>query len=352
MPGITLFLLLTLCPLTVYNHIDGKKRKGKAIVTLSFSAKVPADPNNLDDLDTRMKTDIKRLLDDGIPVIMSAGNKALEKNNGRYRTNVDTVPQIFEGTDYPAILVGMVDDAGNPHEASQRGPHVQVWAPGVNVETQDPDSDTSTLETGTSLSAPLLAGMLATYLAYDNVPFDTAPGKLAAAAKKYLIDHASWERQPDSKVLWNEVDEAHNPKKASAATAPTYQTSGPPPATAPYAQGICGVHITQMALVYNPDGEYELEVLMTDNNHAQIGYTQPQHANAIHPLQFQSKLEDLLVCVPEAQHDYIAFALGAQQWPSDGDFAQGAVPSCSVGGWDGEVQVKLSFLTCINKLYG
>jgi len=37
-----------------------------------------------------------------------------------------------------------------------------------------------------------MAGMLATYLAYDTVPFDTTPDKLAAAAKHYLIDHANW----------------------------------------------------------------------------------------------------------------------------------------------------------------
>ena len=78
---------------------------------------------------------------------------------------------------------------------------------------------------------------------------------------------------------------------------------------------------------------------MTDNDHNQIGYTQPLGGNdgysASNPLQFQSKLEAVLTCVPEKQNDYIQFYLGAQAWPSDGDFAPEAVPSCTVGGWDG-----------------
>ena len=154
------------------------------------------------------------------------------------------------------------------------------------------------------------------------------------------------------KVLWNEVDEAHNPKRADAASAatslattgpapfPTSQTSGPPPATAPYKQGVCGIHVKQTTVAGDPGGEYELEVLMTDNGKAQIGYNRPIQVNASHPLDFQSKLEDVLVCVPESQNDYIAFALGAQQWPSNGNFASGAVPGCSVGGWDGDTLVR------------
>ena len=87
------------------------------------------------------------------------------------------------------------------------------------------------------------------------------------------------------------------------------------------------------------DGTYDLDVLMTDNSGAQIGYTEPLGGTdgytASNPLQFESKLEDVLTCVPEKDHDYIQFYLGQQAWPSDGDFADGAVPSCSVGGWDG-----------------
>ena len=89
---------------------------------------------------------------------------------------------------------------------------------------------------------------------------------------------------------------------------------------------------------------------MTDNDGNQIGYTQPLgdasgenyvppddnkgYSNS-NPLKFQSKLEDVLICIPENQNDYIAFQLGQQGWASNGDFADGAVPGCDVGGWDG-----------------
>lgn len=43
--------------------------------------------------------------------------------------------------------------------------------------------------TGTTFSAPLMAGILATYLASISVLFDTTSGKLISAAKQHLIDH-------------------------------------------------------------------------------------------------------------------------------------------------------------------
>ncbi len=94
-----------------------------------------------------------------------------------------------------------------------------------------------------------------------------------------------------------------------------------------------------MEVAISPNGEYKLEVTMTHNNKAQIGYTEPTQANATHPLHFQSKLEEVLVCVPETQNDYIAFALGAQQWPSNGKFVLGAVPSRTENKWSGGILV-------------
>lgn len=38
-----------------------------------------------------------------------------------------------------------------------------------------------------------------------------------------------------------------------------------------------------------------------------------------------------MVVRPESQNDYIAFALGAQVWPSS---QKDGIPSCTVGGWD------------------
>lgn len=205
----------------------------------------------------------------------------------------------------------------------------------------------------------MVAGVLANFLAYDTIPFVITNKNLPTEAKKFLKTKASWNRIPDVPAIWNRVTEADNPKKGGAASiqsttqaATTVQsttqaaTTVPPttqasPATAtpiaPYAQGTCHIHVHQWSR--DGDGKYDLEVLMTDNGGNQIGYTQPLGGadgyTASDPLQFQSKLEEVLTCVPEKEHDYIQFYLGQQAWPSDGDFVSGAIPSCSVGGWDG-----------------
>jgi hypothetical protein len=69
--------------LQVYKHIDKNNRRGKAIVTLSWGTEGPVDPNNLGPTFEQMRDNIKKLLDEGIPVIMAAGNYAQEKFNGQ-----------------------------------------------------------------------------------------------------------------------------------------------------------------------------------------------------------------------------------------------------------------------------
>ena len=142
---------------------------------------------------------------------------------------------------------------------------------------------------------------------------------------------------------------------STTSAAPAVTTS----AVAPYAQGTCHIHVKQWDI--DGSGLYDLEVTMTDNDGNQIGYTQPlgddSSVNYVppsdndgysdsNPLSFQSKLEDILGCRPEKHDDYIAFGLGDQAWPSDGDFADGNVPSCTVGGWDGADDPE-QYLVCI-----
>ena len=151
-----------------------------------------------------MKKNIKVLLDNDVPVFVSAGNHAVEKDKGGNiirRPNVDTTPGIFEGENYPLIVVGAVNFDGTTYFGSQAGPHVQLWAPGVDVSVQKRDDDGERITQGTSYATSLMAGMLATYLAYDTVPFDTSEGNLVAAAKNYLVNKASWARAQSLKAL-------------------------------------------------------------------------------------------------------------------------------------------------------
>lgn len=50
-------------------------------------------------------------------------------------------------------------------------------------------------------ATPLVPGVLANLLVYDEVPSDTSTGHVAANAKKSLQDMASWTRQPNVKVI-------------------------------------------------------------------------------------------------------------------------------------------------------
>lgn len=204
--------------------------------------------------------------------------------------------------------------------------------------------------TDSCLAAPLVAGVLANFLTYDPIPFDTENADIVFVhkAKDYLKNTANWARKDDVKAIWNLVDEEHNPKKTDAASPETSTEEAPaiktqwvsvptPKPVAPYAQGTCHIHVKQWAMNGRNDGDYDLEVAMTDNDGNQIGYTERGGPYSdSDPLEFKSKLEDPLWCKPEDRNDYIAFAAGGQAWPSNGEFADGAVPSCSVGGWDGD----------------
>ena len=56
--------------------------------------------------------------------------------------------------------------------------------------------------------------MLAYFLSFDTVPFDTTTGSLAKNARDFMINTASWRRENDPdlpNVAWNLVTEAQNP---------------------------------------------------------------------------------------------------------------------------------------------
>lgn len=74
---------------------------------------------------------------------------------------------------------------------------------------------------------------------------------------------------------------------------------------------------------------------MKDAAGTQIGWQVHTAADATSPLMVKSKLEDVFVITPEEQHSYIQYTLGSQSWPSNGNFANGQVPRCTVGGYDG-----------------
>jgi len=177
-------------------------------------------------------------------------------------------------------------------------------------------------------AAPFVAGVLANFLTYNPVPFNTDDHKVAAKAKNFLQDTANWQRKQDVKVIWNLVTKADNPPKGEP-IAQKPDTSGPAPTSAPYAPGTCSLDLNQTK-TDNTDktGEYLLEPLITDNSGAQIGYTEPEAITPDHPLGLQSKLKELLKMSPiKDHHGSVKFALGQQMWDTTQNDA-GKIPYC------------------------
>ena len=104
----------------------------------------------------------------------------------------------------------------------------------------------------------------------------------------------------------------------------------------PYAPGTCGLHLTQWDMRrIQPAPRYDVEVHIFDNAKTEIGTQARVGCDASYPVSVSSALEDDLVVTAESQHDYIAFGLGKQTWPSNGKFGDSDTHnSCSVGGWD------------------
>ena len=195
-------------------------------------------------------------MENGVIVVCAAGNAADERDDrGDLRSAIDLVPGVFEGPDYPLIVVGATNYKGcvfaslsedgntnsdvvdrKPADWSQGGSHLTILGPGVRVQTLDKAKDDPLIQSGTSFSAPLVAGVLATFLAYDDVPFDLSDPDVSfvQSAKNYLRQNANWERIDGVPVIWNEVEEDDNPTKADVATLAT-TTSIPITTTAPTA---------------------------------------------------------------------------------------------------------------------
>lgn len=69
-------------------------------------------------------------------------------------------------------------------------------------------------DTECPLATPIVAGQIANLLSYDEIPIDTSNGNLIKNMRDYLKENpaAGWVRSGDTRVLWNGVTEANNPR--------------------------------------------------------------------------------------------------------------------------------------------
>lgn len=135
----------------VWQDIKAKNRQKKSVVTYSASSLRPVDPNNLSEVHQRQREQIATLLRNDVPVVVSAGNDAdKDDSKGNKRVVVDTVPAIFEGPDYPLVVVGATDFTGKPADFSQGGDKVKILGPGVDIKCQDRAANRPETKSGTS----------------------------------------------------------------------------------------------------------------------------------------------------------------------------------------------------------
>lgn len=118
-----------------------------AAVNLSLGGR--PTPDTCDDTEEGQvfKPKIDDLLAKGVATVVAAGNES------------------FDGVSFPAcisstVAVGANDDADVIADFSNRGPLLDLFAPGVDIESSVPD-DQMTEHSGTSMAAPHVAGALA-----------------------------------------------------------------------------------------------------------------------------------------------------------------------------------------------
>lgn len=134
-----------------------KGRSKKSIVILAWS-KVdkfirPADRR------ATIKA-IRELFDQGVPVVVLAGNDAEERDaSGNLRLEVDTFPGSLSADDFPLIVVGSTDQNGAISSFSQRGDKVTSYTRGEDIECEgleEPVMKDSGTSYGKCLPSPFL----------------------------------------------------------------------------------------------------------------------------------------------------------------------------------------------------
>jgi hypothetical protein len=188
-----------------HDHIAAHEGRSSKAVVVCTSTQMEASSQSDPSLEEHLaKTAIQRLLDLGIPVVQSAGN---EHEKGR--PNIDTWPQYFASEEFPLIVVGATTQDSVRWSDSQVGEQLTTYAPGDGVQTLLAQDRWTALGSGTSLSAPAVAGVIATYLASDTRPWnDGLTGIERVKAIRDFIkndDRGGWQRPGGERIIYNGV---------------------------------------------------------------------------------------------------------------------------------------------------
>jgi hypothetical protein len=222
----------------VYRQLFGSKSKpgrpervSKTVILLTFGEPAIADKEIEKEREKVWEAALLPFLKKGVPIVLSAGNY------GRTSKEVDRLPMRLSSNTFPLIVVGGTDEKGNRRESSPGGPKILVHAPASDIQVFQNDGQTVT-EKGTSfgmahstvphlfcpqsshltkcVAAPAVAGLIATYMAYERPPWDARRDawedeknliERVKAISAYLVSGRSStvrsKTEKDTRVIWN-----------------------------------------------------------------------------------------------------------------------------------------------------
>lgn len=129
------------------NHPD-RARRSVILIVSGSEDKYTLESARADDLvRDYFELPMEEILGLGVPIVCAAGNEALDST----RSNIDSVPAVFQDTDTPLINVGAADYNGNRVPKSQYGNQLTIYAPGDQVAAQSVEDLEESLNFGTSI---------------------------------------------------------------------------------------------------------------------------------------------------------------------------------------------------------
>lgn len=145
---------------------------------------------------------IQKLLNDyQVVVIIAAGNSQQDRD-----VEIDTWPQLFtfDPLYSSMITVGAVTrDTGMKYPWSKGSPGANVWAPGEAYCAYGYAGGSGDLSSGTSVSAPIVAGLAAYFLSLADVGDNLRQSSNIPMAVLQYIQRLSQPRNPNYPSIWN-----------------------------------------------------------------------------------------------------------------------------------------------------
>jgi hypothetical protein len=125
----------------------GRELNSVVMTAMNFDDGLTLEKIRLDLRSQMYLKPFRALLNMGVPVVLTAGNRAT--NSGSQM--IDEYPAVAQDQDTPFINVGASTYDGDRAEFSQYGSQLTIYAPGQDVECQTKEDGKSGTDSGTSL---------------------------------------------------------------------------------------------------------------------------------------------------------------------------------------------------------